>query len=236
MASMKRHLGFVILALLTAVATANQYYVGFEGNNMPESEPGWVRHFGGGGAARSVETDPNGNDYLAVDSRSNSYIWDTGHYARQMNPDQPGERFVAQWRLAVLANHLYYDTGVLFARDGGGKIDFLYTMDHIISIREGGGSTDWTYPIAPGVFHTYRMESSDMATYRLWIDDQVVHDGHWNLDSSLSSFVSFGDQVYSNVDVGSLAKWDYFRFGVIPEPTSISLLLMACVCVATHRR
>jgi hypothetical protein len=233
MASMKRHLSFVILGLLAAVASATPYYVGFEGDRMPEEVPGYVRHFGGGGATRSIETDPNGNSSYVCDSRSSGWIWDTGYYAGQINPTQPGEVFWAEWRMDVLDDLGYRDTGVIFARDNYGTLFFEYSNDHIVSVREGF----WSYPIAPGVSHTYRIESSDMIEYRLWIDGNVVRNGSWDLNSLNHSFVTFGDQASGNVPSGALASWDYFRFGVsVPEPESLSLLLLMCVCVATLRR
>jgi hypothetical protein len=240
MASMKRHLSFVILALITAVSSANQYYVGFEGSNLPENEPGWVRHFGdqygeghGSGDARWIETDPNGNNSLVIDGLASHWTYDYAEYQRQINPD-PGEMFFAEWRLNVVEQYGYSDTGALFARDGGGTLDFMYYLDRIVSMREG--YPYWTYPIAPGVFHTYRIESWDMVNCRLWIDDEVVRDGWWDLNSINQSYVAFGDGAYGNVEIRSLSEWDYFRFGVVPEPASMSLFVLMCVCVATLRR
>jgi hypothetical protein len=226
-----RAIAGLLFGFLGAAAAATPYYVGFEGDRMPEEVPGYVRHFGGGGATRSIETDPNGTSYFVSDSRASGWIWDTGYCARQINC-APGELFLAEWRLAVVDNLDYYNTGLIFARDGRGTLFFSYSIDHIISQRENY----WSYPITPHVFHTYRIESWDMVNYRLWIDGDVVRDGWWDLDSINESFVSFGDEAYGNVHSGALAKWDYFRFAVVPEPASLCSLLLVCVCAAAHRR
>jgi hypothetical protein len=229
MASMKRHLSFVILGLLAGVASANQYYVGFEGDCMPETLPGWERHLGGGGANRYIESDPNGNNYLVIDSLASQMIYDFCRMTRQMDPD-PGELFIAEWRLAVTQQYGYYDPGVTFAPDGAGTLSFKYYLDHMVSTYEG-----WSHPIEPVVFHTYRLQSWDMANYQLWIDGELVRNGWWDLGGVNWSFATFGDGTQGG-QARSLAKWDYFRFGVVPEPDSVILILLVCVCAAAHRR
>jgi hypothetical protein len=232
---MYRLFALVVLLSAASLAYATPYSVLFEGDRMPEEVPGYVRHFGGGGATRSIETDPNGNSSYVCDSRASGWIWDTAYYAGQINPTEPGERFWAEWRLNVVADLGYPDTGVILAADNYYELFFNYAYDHVVSYYEYEGGQYWSYPIAPGVFHAYRLESSDMVNYRLWIDGEVVRDGRWN--TSLNhSFVSFGDEWCGNVPGGALVSWDYFRFGVVPEPKSMSLFVLVCVCVATLRR
>ena len=231
---MKRHLSFVILSVAAAVASANQYYVGYEGNDLPESEPGWVRYHGDengsqGGALRYIETDPNGNSYLVIDSLRNQMIYDYAQYGRQMDPGQ-GELFVAEWRVKILEHYGWYNSGLGFASDTGNLQAFYYSFDHIA--RSQGG----TYPISAGEFHSYRFESPDMAHYVLWIDDQEVWNGTWDIIGGVVfSSAGFGDPIQGGGG-RSLAEWDYFRFGVVPEPSSMVLILLVCVCAAAHRR
>jgi len=229
MASMKRHLSFAIFSLLAAVASATPYYVGFEGDCMPETLPGWERHFGGGGANRYIETDPNGNSYLVIDSLASQMIYDYAVYDRQMDP-APGELFRAEWRVKVVEHYGWYNSGLGFASDTGNAQAFYYSLDHID--RSQGG----TYPIAPGEFHSYRFESADMTHYILWIDDEEVWNGTWDIIGGVVfSSAAFGDPITGG-GARSLAEWDYFRFSVVPEPSPMILTLFACVCAAAHRR
>jgi hypothetical protein len=220
----------LLLGFLTAAASATPYYVGFEGDRMPEEVPGYVRHFGGGGATRSIETDPNGNNYLVIDSLASQMIYDYAVCPRQMDPYGPEEVFGAEWRLAVVEQYGYYNDVAGFVSDGGNWVAFEYALDHVTSLGDGS----WSYPISVGDFHTYRIESPDMETYRLWVDAYLVHAGAWEPGVTYAAGL-FGDPS-QGAGARSLAKWDYFRFGVVPEPDSVIQILLVCVCAAAHRR
>jgi hypothetical protein len=233
---MYRLFPLVVFMFEAPLAWATPYSVLFEGDRMPEEVPGYVRGFGGGGATRWIETDTEGNSYFLADSRASGWIWDAAYYSGQINPTEPGEVFWVTWRLNILDDVGFRDTGVGIAADNYYELLFDHAYDRVVSEWEYEGNQPWSYAIAPGVFHTYRLESSDMTHYHLWVDGELAHSGVWS--SSLNhSFVTFGDEWYGTLPDGALASWDYFRFGVsVPEPCSIHLLLLACVCVATLRR
>jgi hypothetical protein len=85
------------------------------------------------------------------------------------------------------------------------------------------------FVIAPGEFHTYRVTSEDMEAYIFSIEGVPIHLGTFE-DSLLESFVGFGDGVQGR---RSLSRWDYFQFGVVPEPAAP---LMAAVGVVSMMR
>jgi len=101
----------VILLLFTAAALgtlvvpagAEPYWYAYEGNDLPENE-GWQRFWGnddgpfeGDGAIRTVE-----NGILTMDSMYSQRVYDYAcHYLYgELDPD-PGELFVAEWRVYV---------------------------------------------------------------------------------------------------------------------------------------
>lgn len=111
------------------------------------------------------------------------------------------------------------DPGVSLASDERWRAGFAFHEDHIWCFFED----DVTIPITPGVFHEYRFTSSDMRTYELYIDGELAREGtFWQLASA--SEVVWGDL---GRPLASRAQWDYFRIGVVPEPRTISLILVA---------
>jgi hypothetical protein len=92
------------------------------------------------------------------------------------------------------------------------------------------GREHWSHPIEPYVFHTYRIESTDMVDYSLWVDGEYVHDGVFYTPTGADSFFAFGDFWYGGA-VTSLSEWDHVRFGVVPEPGSLTTLAILWVRV-----
>lgn len=207
----------------TPVARAAPYWVAYEGDDYPENV-GWNRWTGYGGAERWLE-----DGCLVIDSRASQMIYDYYKISRQIDPE-PGELFISEWRIRVVETYGYHEAGLGFAPDGGGTLGLAYHVDRVYSDWEG-----WSEAIAPGTFHEYRIESSDMEQYSFWIDNVWVRNGAWDLDSSNRSFVGFGDQGNGG-GAKSLVEWDYVRFGVVPERSGLTMALMAITCCVGRRR
>jgi len=221
-----RMLMFLVAALgvLAAPAGADEYWITYEGNDLPENE-GWNRSWGndegpqqGEGAVRTLE-----NGILTMDSLYDLRVYDYAYLYLygELDPD-PGELFVAEWRLKVdetIGDH--WDSKVSVCSDEGWLLGLGCFPDHIESQFED----DVYIPITPGVFHDYRLLSWDMQRYELYIDGELVHDGaFW--DGTLASKFSWGDCVSG---AASLGHWDYVQFGVVPEPSSVLMLMTLCV-------
>ena len=182
---MFRRLTFLAGLALVAVstATAEPYWITYEGNDYPENE-GWTRAYRNedgwnlGGAERSVE-----NGVLTLDTRRSDMICDYYGILRQVDPD-PGEIFVAEWRLNVLEANRSMELGVWIARDDSpGDLVVEYLEDELWIGRE-----HWSFQIEPHVFHTYRVESTDMVDYSLWVDGEHVYDGTFHTYTTLELF------------------------------------------------
>jgi hypothetical protein len=79
------------------------------------------------------------------------------------------------------------------------------------------------------VWHEYRVVSADLRVYDLFVDGELVHQG--TLEHVFpGSLAGFGD-AGQNFTSGSLHHWDYFRFGVVPEPCASELLVLMWVIV-----
>jgi len=219
--------------LLTTTTFAEPYWVAWEGDDglLPE-QAGWVRHWGdrdgefhGDGATRTLEA-----GILTYDDRADPWIYDISLREGMGNIDpDPGEVFVMEWRLKV------EDVGApwvgsigLFSDDSWG-LGLNFAEGHIVSSFEGL----LELPIVPAVYHRYRVTSSDMRTYVLAVDNVVIHEGHF-VQVLSESRVAWGSGS-SGATASGLMYWDYFRYGVVPEPSALVLLLMAVACQRGRR-
>lgn len=197
---------------------ADQYWVAWEGNDYPEND-GWERRVNGSGGP-AIRTLNDG--IMTMDGRADLQIDDYYRMERPLNPEA-GEEFIMQWRLRVneVDGHPLglYDPGVQLYSDDDWAVSLLFGTDFIRSFHE-----DLTFPMEGGVFHTFEFRSLDMRSYRLFVDDSLIHVGSlWEPDFDRSR-VHWGDLARGSA---SLVDWDYFRFGVVPEPgTGISLLAL----------
>jgi hypothetical protein len=213
-----RMLTFAVAALgvLVAQAGADEHWITYEGNDFPENE-GWERVTYNGEANRWIE-----DGALVIDSLHDPHVEDLAKMERWMDPDA-GELFVAEWRLLVEAPSTGYDAGVAIARSFlPGFVFFGFGPD-----RAWNALDNLFFDIEPGIYHTYRFESEDMVDFDFFIDAQLSQEGAFLWPSSNQSSVGFGDQFDG---WASLSHWDYFRFGVIPEPSG-SLLALTALCL-----
>ena len=222
---MKRIVAVVAAGLCACLVQAELFWISYDAScGLYPEEVGWTRTTHGGGAVRSLA-----DGILTLDSTADSMICDGYGIYRPTTPG-PGETFVCEWRMCLAQHSGFGESLVSMCADDGGGVAFRYWMDYLQSYHDG-----WTVPITPGVFHTYRLESTDMYTYSLWIDGAFVRTGQFDRPGPPTPYAAFGDCGYGG-GVLSLTQWDYFRFGVVPEPGAIGLALAACACVARRRR
>lgn len=219
---MQRALVCVILLAFTSVlAQAEQYWIAYEGNDFPENE-GWVRYASDPPAERWLE-----DGSFFIDSRADVDITDS--YAipfadGNLNPE-PGEVFVMSWALLVEESHLW-DPGVSVRSDDQWAVIFLFDEGSLLSVYEPEVYVEFE----PGVFHEFELRSTDMRSYELYIDGEAAIEGAFFESLFSGAHVGFGDLARGGA---SLAAWDYFRFGVIPEPAA---WLMGVIALVVFRR
>lgn len=216
------------LSFLTLAASglrADQYWIAYEGNDFPENQ-GWTRMTGPlGGAQRWIE-----NGSLVIDSRASVQIIDANRMELNGNLDpDPGELFVAQWGLRIDEVIGRVDPAVGIFSDDKWAAAFQFDETTIFSTFETGVSA----PFARSVFHEFELRSWDMRSYELYIDGNLAISGFFWL-SLIPSRVFWGDSIQGGA---SLARWDYFRFGVVPEPaTFLTVALFVPWLVHGQRR
>jgi hypothetical protein len=219
----RSHISLVLISTLcafTATATAEPYWIAYEGNDLPENK-GWNRRWGNwegpqqGEASRTVE-----NGILTMDSLDDDGVYDFAYLELpgQIDPG-PGELFVMQWRLKVdEVIGGWFDPAVSLGSDSAGRAGFGFYRDRVESSFE----TNVSATFSPGMFHEYHFLSRDMLSYELHIDGELALEGEF-WDGLTESFVGWGDGVQGTA---SRAHWDFFRFGVVPEPQSLFCVLV----------
>jgi len=214
--------GIAIAALLVvivpSVALAEPYWIAYEGNDYPENE-GWTRYATDPPAQRWLQ-----DGSLFLDSRAGVHTVDnyTIYFNGGLDPE-PGETFIMRWRLNVHESAPWEDPGVYIISDDLYSVEFLFAEDNLLSLYEPSVYVQFE----PGVFHEYELRSTDMRTYELYLDGGLVVNGVF-FEGLFTPRVGWGDVTGGR----SLAAWDYFRFGVVPEPGAAVLLLM---CAAFPR-
>lgn len=212
----------VVLFAVTCAATARAdlYWVSYEGNDLPENE-GWTHTPGNPPAERSID-----DGSLFIDSRVPGGTTDGNAMYRPDGFDPgPGEMFVMQWRIKVHESPLW-DAGVFFSSDELFAVGFGFSENSMISDYEPSIRIEY----APGVYHSFELRSEDMRHYVLTMDGAPVIDGVFS-ESFYGPSLGFGDLASPE----SLGQWDYFRFGVVPEPESLMLALAGCALLMRTR-
>lgn len=219
----------VLVWLASASALGTPYWIAWEGDDFPENQ-GWTRHWGnwsgayqGPGADRALE-----GGILSYDSLYDAGVYDYVDIQRNVDP-APGEQFVMEWRLRIdVVTGWSEDPGIGLFADTTWAVGLHFGVDHVTSAFEA----DSTIALVHGVFHDYQLVSNDMRMYELRIDGELVRVGSF-WESLKRSNVGWGDSIQG---AASLHEWEYFRFGVVPEPWSFTLLLGTGVACCGRRR
>ncbi len=216
-----------ILALGLGPASADEYWIAYEGNDFPENE-GWTRVYGDenghgqGGAERWIE-----DGALVIDSRRHIAIYDYNVMERQVDPG-PAELFIMRWRLRIDEAGPREDPVVAAFSDDSWGVGSHFGESYLESAFE----TDVAASFEPGVFHAFEFHSWDMRHYELRIDGQLAITGQF-CDVITVSEVGWGDGGQGST---SLSRWDYFHFGVVPEPRTLLMFVGAMLVAVPLRR
>ena len=211
-------MSLLIAVVVLPCASGAPYWVSWEGDDYPENE-GWERiHWRDD--AQAVRTRQNG--VMTLDGLASIEIIDSYRIERETFDPELGETFVVQWGVRVrevlfLNENFPYDPGWGMRSDEGWAASFVMGVDEIHNLY-----TQLDASFAPGLLLNWEFRSEDMRTYDLYLNNEVVSTGNFIPTSSTRPRIAWGDFV---AGTASLSDWDYFRFGVVPEPSTAWLLL-----------
>jgi hypothetical protein len=204
------------LVLLALGTSAIAQVATYEGSVFPEEED-WLR-VGTFDADRSIV---DGSLVIAADLG----VWEPlpggeQDFYKRWIPEFEGAPFFVEWRCKTDAPRSEIGgVGGSTINSVGGGVSYHVTMaDDQVRLRRDN-SIPWLYlDIAPGVFHTHRVESYGDYLYVYYIDgvefDSGVPEGAFpNADAR----IIWGAKMWMTP---STNHWDYVRYGTIPEPGS----------------
>ncbi len=222
----------VVGAFSAPAAIGEEYWIAWEGDDFPENQ-GWTREYGnwdGPGQGQANRTLYDG--ILTIDSLHDQGVYDFYEIVQpgQIDPG-PGEMFVMEWSLRVEevdpSTPIYpYDPGVDMRSDGNYELGLAFETDGFYSEFEY-----IEFDLDMSVWHEFRVVSFDMRNYTLYVDDTLVYTGSLE-DGFFNSSAAWGDGTQGNA---SLHHWDYFRFGVVPEPGCLSSELASDPVVSEYK-
>lgn len=193
--------------LIPGLASADPVSIVYEGDDFPENV-GWQRFTQYGGSQRSLS-----DGVLTLNSLSSREIAD---YYQQpwLRDPQPGEIFVAELRVRVNEEKLFPENGMVIARaERHSYLEILIGYDSLVILPRFA-----VIPISPKSWHTLMLYSREMQSYTLFIDGAIAYTGVFETETLNQGFCAFGDGV---VGASSRTEWDYARFLIVPEPSSL---------------
>ncbi len=202
---------------LLGCATSFGGIIVYEGNALPESD-GWER-LGTFDAERSLE---DGWFYHGVSTPGQ-----LDAYQRSLGEFGGAAEFFVEWRVETDADPSLLDsnfTPVVLALGGTSFAHYHVTLTDGRAVLNRSNFVPSVYvSVEVGEPHVYRIELFGDQFFRWLIDGTVVDSG-----VPVAAYPTAGSEIAWGVrdfDPGHTARWDYIRYGAIPEPATGVLLL-----------
>ena len=143
-------------------------------------------------------------------------------YRRELDEFAGSESLFVQWRVETTGIREEIDAvapaSIVASGQRGVRYHFTISRDLVRFIRGAEYPLVWV-EIEPGVPHTYRVEIRGEEHYAFWIDGVLIDEGEPTQRPypTEDSFMIWGARA---AWVESVTRWDYVRYGVIPEDGS----------------
>ena len=220
-------MSFVTSMVLSAFAGLGRGSVqAYEGDAFPETQ-GWAR-VGTLDAQRSLE-----------DGWFVHFVGDAGQldaYQQSLSGFAGEQAFFIEWRMETNAPSSLLDssaTPVVLSASGGGPSLYHFT----ITDQRAQLLRDTNIPlvfanIVAGIPHSYRLELFGDQLYSWYVDGVLIDAGiPESAYPAGDSRLIWGTRHF----VDTTTRWDYIRFGTIPEPATALLLLFGGVLLFLRR-
>ena len=216
----------VVLGFGSLPASAEEFYLRYDGNDFPENE-GWERRFSDPGGQIKREID---NGVFRLDTRASTSIYD-GYVIQSEALDLlTGEELRMSWRMETIETQTPYWLSDVVVGLTNAEAAYVQLLIAPGFVREGdlpGGDPAHLYLFDVGVPHTFSFVTTDMQEYDLFVDDEFAFHGLFDSSALIGPLHAwFGDGA---VGLSSLSQWDWIEIAVVPEPACASLLLFVLV-------
>ena len=223
----------VVLVLVLFTSVVNASVVTYEADVFPE-DTGWER-VGTFDAERWID---DGWFYQHAELGAwKGEIGETDFYQRSLADFAGAEEFFIEWRVQTdvpssLFDHANIATVLSAAGTGYAYYHFTITDERVRLLRRSSVPIVFA-DIQAGVPHAYRLEVYGEDLYAWYIDGQLIDSGvPVAAYPTAGSVLVWGARhnVYDNN-----TRWDYIRYGVIPEPGTGLLLLLSSFALIARR-
>ncbi|MFH1111176.1 MAG: PEP-CTERM sorting domain-containing protein [Planctomycetota bacterium] len=227
---------YSLLLVVALGASAQAQTVSYQGTTFPEQD-GWTRDEQLFPADRAIENGwlvqradvvPQEPPFLDVSEQD--------FYRRSLSEFAWSDPFFIEWRMVTDGPRTGIPSASPAAIVAGGTSHAFYhfTIAEDQARLINADLSVLLVDIAPGVPHNYRLELYGTQSYRWLIDGQVVDSGipegpYPTADSEIVFGARAAGQTITD-------RWDYIRYGTIPEPATGALLLAGAATVSFPRR
>jgi hypothetical protein len=229
---------FVVVAASLAIKTVSGGVISYEGTVFPETE-GWRRSTSLLYSDRTIE-----NGWLVqraeviptppyLDTQEDDF------YYHSLAAFSGASFFFLEWRVEAdgPSSAIASVAPASIVAYGSFGIGYHFTIadDQIRLIRDNLLPIVFV-DIEPGVPHTYLLELYGSDLYQFFIDGQLIDSGvPEGAYPTPDSEIVFGARAATPEGVTTV-RWDYIRYGVIPEPATAALLLAGTTLLILRRK
>lgn len=212
--------------------------VSFEGDIFPEAD-GWSRETSLYFSNRSIEQGWLVQQAEIVPQNPpNLDLSEDDFYRRSIAEFTGAEGFFLEWRVVTDGPRYGFPNvaPASIVAYGFRNVGYHFTIadDQVRLIRDNLLPLVYV-DIESGVPHTYRLELYGAESYSFLIDGQVVDSGvPEGAYPTADSAIVFGGRAVHSVELTTV-RWDYIRYGVIPEPATGLLLLLGASAIIVRR-
>ncbi|MGE0479163.1 MAG: hypothetical protein AB7Q17_01705 [Phycisphaerae bacterium] len=220
--------------LLATAAQAAPYHLRYEPTETFPEGDGWERLFSDpdGTTARSTDAGAFELDTSGSISSFDTYLSPAGALSLDL-----GEELRVSWRMQTVANtrsNGRSDISVLVLAPNRTYTEIFLGVDFVSADEPPGGVVEHNVPLVPGQPNDFHLVSHDFDTYSFFVGETFAFSGRFSGEAlAAGGRIAWGDTL---IGAASHSVWSYVDVSVIPEPSSLTVVVASIGVGAIVRR